>query len=139
MPLFNQNIARLTSPNGRFYEVHLAHAWCSCGRYQENGVPCDHALTFIYYLQREPANYMSQNLIIDTFLETYANNILPIAITPRLTPFDANLEDLEHNYTLSGQRVNHGLLTATLYLLAEDLWESESLGIAETAEFQEQN
>ena len=82
---------------------------------------------------------MPQNLSIDTFQKTYASNILPIDITPLLTPFDANLEDLEHNYTPTGQRVNRGLLTATLDLLAEDLRESESLGIAETAEFQEQN
>jgi len=82
---------------------------------------------------------MPQNLSIDNFQKTYETNILPIDITPLLTPFDAYLEDLELNYTPSSQRINRGLLTATLDLLAEDLRESESLGIAETAEFQEQN
>ena len=44
---------------------------------------------------------MPQNLSIDNFQKTYETNILPIDITPLLTPFDANLEDLELNYTRS--------------------------------------
>ncbi|RPA90411.1 hypothetical protein L873DRAFT_1821137, partial [Choiromyces venosus 120613-1] len=72
---------------------------------------------------------------------TYENNIWPIDITLLLTPFDANLDDLELNYTssASGERASRGLLMATLDLLAEDLWESESQGIPETTEFQEWN
>ena len=82
---------------------------------------------------------MPQNLSIDIFQKTYESNILPIDITPLRTPFDANLEHLEHNYTPSGEWVNRSLLTASLDFLAEDLRKSESLGIVETAQFQERN
>ncbi|RPA95717.1 hypothetical protein L873DRAFT_1845829 [Choiromyces venosus 120613-1] len=122
-----------------FYEVHLAHAWCSYSQYQENGVPCGHALACIYYLEKEPSNYMPKNLSINTFQATYENHIWLIDITPLLTTFDANLEDLELNYTssASGERASRGLLMATLDLSAEALRESESQGIPETTEFQE--
>ena len=82
---------------------------------------------------------MPQNLSINALQKTYENNILPIDITSLLTPFHANLEDLELNYAPSGQRIKRGLLTETLDLLAEDLQESESPGIVDTIEFQEQN
>ncbi|RPA91339.1 hypothetical protein L873DRAFT_1819675, partial [Choiromyces venosus 120613-1] len=80
-----------------------------------------------------------KNLSIDTFQATYENNIQLTDIALLLTPFDANLEDLELNYTssASGKSASRGLLTATLDLLTEDLQESESQGIPETVEFQE--
>ncbi|RPA90339.1 hypothetical protein L873DRAFT_1649501, partial [Choiromyces venosus 120613-1] len=54
---------------------------CSWGWYQENGVPCGHALACIYYFEKDPSNYMPKNLSIDTFQATYENNIQQIDIT----------------------------------------------------------
>ncbi|PUU79998.1 hypothetical protein B9Z19DRAFT_1124311 [Tuber borchii] len=118
--LSDYNVARVIGLNGKL-------------------VPCGHALACIYDVHKEPADYMLKNLTIEVFRDTYNINIKLIDITPRLTPFDTNLDALELNYMASGERANCGLFTTTLDLLAEDLWESEYQGIAETEEFQERN
>jgi len=40
--------ARVVQPDGRIYLVDLTARTCSCRRYQENGVPCGHAMTLIF-------------------------------------------------------------------------------------------
>jgi len=41
---------RVTQPNGIVKMVNLESATCSCGNYQENGVPCGHGLSCIMSL-----------------------------------------------------------------------------------------
>ena len=41
----------VTQPNGTVKIVNLETATCSCGNYQENGIPCGHALTCIMSLR----------------------------------------------------------------------------------------
>jgi len=55
-----QNIAQManeihghvTQPNGNVKIVNLATGTCTCGRYQENGIPCAHELTCIMNLHQ---------------------------------------------------------------------------------------
>ena len=55
-----QNIAQManeihghvTQPNGNVKIVNLATGTCTCGRYQEYGIPCSHALTCIMNLHQ---------------------------------------------------------------------------------------
>lgn len=54
-----QNVAQMadlthshvTQPNGTVKIVNLETATCSCGNYQENGIPCGHALSCIMSLR----------------------------------------------------------------------------------------
>ena len=43
---------RVTQPNGLVRIVNLDLATCTCGKYQENGVPCGHATTCIMQIQQ---------------------------------------------------------------------------------------
>ena len=54
---------------------------CTCGRYQEVGIPCGHAIACIRKLRRPPCDYIPEYFTVRAFRATYATNFLPIDIT----------------------------------------------------------
>ena len=43
---------RVTQPDGLVWIVNLDLGTCTCGKYQENSVPCGHAMTCIMQIQQ---------------------------------------------------------------------------------------
>ena len=52
--------------------------------YQDLGLPCQHVLACILYIQRTPQQYISDNLLANTWRQTYSINMRPIIFTPLL-------------------------------------------------------
>jgi len=71
----NEIMGRVTGLTGKTYFVDLQQGCCSCGRYQENAVPCAHAISCIYRLKRQPLEYMPHYLTIEAYNKTYSQNI----------------------------------------------------------------
>ena len=69
--------------NDNIYTVNLDNKTCSCTLFQENGIPCGHAITTIF----APRNggsiipYMPELLTIATWKETYSSNFPLIDIS----------------------------------------------------------
>jgi SWIM zinc finger len=60
--------------------VDIAAGTCSCGRYQENEVPCGHGVAFIYKQRHNLANYLPAALSQETWAATYATPMPAIDI-----------------------------------------------------------
>ena len=71
----NNIMGRVTGLTGKTYFVNLQQGCCSCGRYQENAVPCAHAISCIYRLKHQPLEFMPHYLTIEAYNKTYLQNI----------------------------------------------------------------
>ena len=71
----------VTSFTGKRYVVDFQKLICTCGRYQEVGIPCGHAIACIRKLQRPPRDYIPEYFTVQAFRATYTTNFLPIDIT----------------------------------------------------------
>lgn len=67
--------------DGQVYLVDLAHGTCSCMRYQENQIPCGHAIACILQVNRPLEEFLPNSLSIDTWRSTYTTNLQPVDIT----------------------------------------------------------
>jgi hypothetical protein len=68
--------------NSNVYPVDLEEGTCSCLVYQENRIPCGHAITAIFAVQgRDITPYMPDILTIETWKKTYTSNFPLIDIT----------------------------------------------------------
>ena len=71
----NKIMGRVTGLTGKTYFVDIQQGCCSCGRYQENAVPCADAISCIYRLKCQPLEYMPHHLTIEAYNKTYIQNI----------------------------------------------------------------
>lgn len=64
------------------YIVKLDEQWCSCGLFQNQDVPCAHAISCIYEsaLGAAPRNWVPYNLTLAAYHATYTQNLPPINI-----------------------------------------------------------
>jgi len=68
--------------NDNVYTVNLDNKTCSCTVFQENGIPCGHAITVIFARNgRSLVQYMPEILNITTWKKTYTSNFLLIDIS----------------------------------------------------------
>jgi len=68
--------------NSNVYPVDLEEGTCSCLVYQENGIPCGHAITAIFAVQGQDITpYMPDILTIKTWKKTYTSNFPLVNIT----------------------------------------------------------
>ena len=95
--------AQVVQCDGIIYLVNLATQFCGCGRYTENGVPCSHAIAFIYH-KREPLDvYLPDALKIETQIAAYTLAMPPISATGLKPAFDNNADS---DYEGLGQACN---------------------------------
>ncbi|KAF8461114.1 hypothetical protein BDZ91DRAFT_388080 [Kalaharituber pfeilii] len=59
-------------------DLNLQH--CECGRFSRNGIPCDHALSVIQYLQQPIHSYIPSVFWISIWKKTFLQNLKPISI-----------------------------------------------------------
>lgn len=84
--------AQVVQYDGIIYLVNLATQSCGCGRYAENGVPCSHAMAFIYH-KREPVDaYLPDALRIETQIAAHALAMPPISVAGLKPAFDDNAD-----------------------------------------------
>jgi len=66
--------------NNKQFIVNLQTRTCTCGPYQENGIPCGHALSSIHHLGHLANTYISDSFSILTLKHTYSSNFNPIIL-----------------------------------------------------------
>lgn len=77
---------------GRLFLRNLARQWCSCGHFQENGIPCRHAFSIIRQVQNHsPGDYIPQFFSLITWGTTFSTNLRPVSLED-LSQFN-NLEN----------------------------------------------
>jgi len=89
------NEAQVVQCDGVIYLVNLATSCCGCGRYAENGVPCSHAMAFIYHKREGLDAYLPDTLKMETQIAAYSLAMPPVSIAD-LKPAmddDANSDD----------------------------------------------
>jgi SWIM zinc finger len=72
--------------------VNTATARCGCGRYQQDGVPCSHAIAFIHSQGEGLERYLPASLTIANWAASFEAVLSPIDISG-LRPTYNNLED----------------------------------------------
>jgi zinc finger SWIM domain-containing protein 3 len=68
----------ITTLQDKKYVVDLVKKSCACGRFQENCVPCGHAVALIRKLKHQPREYMPAVFSLENYEKTYARNINPV-------------------------------------------------------------
>lgn len=81
----DHSTAEVTQANDRVYIVNLDQRRCDCGHFQENGIPCGHAFSFIYSIGQSPRAWVPNLFTLTAWRSTYLTNLQPI-----------NIEDLTH-------------------------------------------
>jgi hypothetical protein len=72
--------------NNNVYTIDLETKECSCKGFQENGIPCGHAITAIFaYPGRDLIPFMLEILSIATWKRTYSDNFPLIKYHPPIT------------------------------------------------------
>ncbi|CAN0829506.1 hypothetical protein LINGRAPRIM_LOCUS2989 [Linum grandiflorum] len=77
-PKFNGDSEyQVEGPKGTFV-VNLRARTCACGKWQLCGIPCEHAISCIFYNQESPENYVHSWFKVGTYLEAYVFPIHPL-------------------------------------------------------------
>lgn len=85
------NEAQVVQSDGVIYLVNLATKHCGCGRYAENGVPCSHAMAFIFFKGESIEGYLPDSLKMETQIAAFQEPMPPISIAglkPAIDPGD---------------------------------------------------
>lgn len=70
----------VTDANELVYIVDLVAQTCECGQYQDNGIPCGHAYTFIRELGENPIHYVPRHFTAESWRKTYNTNMTAISL-----------------------------------------------------------
>lgn len=70
----------VTDANERVYIVDLVAHTCECGQYQDNGIPCSHAHTFILEIGENPIHYVPRHFTAESWKKTYNTNMTAISL-----------------------------------------------------------
>ena len=79
--------------------MNTATAHCSCGHYQQNGVPCSHAMAFIFSQGEMLEHYLPKSMAIMTWALQYEVALPPIDISglrPAYNDPDDNADAVGH-------------------------------------------
>jgi len=73
--------AEVVQANGKVFLTNLARRWCSCGHFQENGIPCGHAFSLIRQVPNcSPRDYIPHFFLLTTWQATYSLNLRPVSL-----------------------------------------------------------
>jgi hypothetical protein len=79
---FSTPTQAIVSTYGRLqYIVNLDLKTCTCGIYQEQDVPCAHAISCIFESGGAPCDFVPYNLTLNAYCAAYATNLPPVDIT----------------------------------------------------------
>ena len=70
-------VQRKNNPT-RFRTVNIETRKCSCGFYQEHGVPCHHFCAAILFLKGHPRDFIAQEHQLETLRQTYIGTTIPV-------------------------------------------------------------
>jgi hypothetical protein len=73
--------------------VNTTTAHCGCGRYQHDGVPCSHAMAFIFSQSMSIEPFLPRSLSIATWAASYEAALPPIDISGLKPTFDDDADD----------------------------------------------
>jgi hypothetical protein len=73
--------ARVVGASGLIHLVDLAAGTCSCRRYQANGVPCGHAMSFIFRQKLTLEPFLPPVLSTAVWQEAFTTPLPPIDIS----------------------------------------------------------
>ena len=79
--LASLTIGRVQQPNGYINNGNLGTKSCGCRRFQQNGIPCGHAIACIALLRKHLHDFCPHLLSTSTWQQTYATNFLPVDIS----------------------------------------------------------
>jgi hypothetical protein len=71
----------LTTGTSKRYAVDISKKECSCGFYQEELIPCSHAIKFLTSIGRDPKNYCSGIHTVEYLRQMYAEGDDPVHAT----------------------------------------------------------
>jgi hypothetical protein len=74
-------VGRVVQPNGTIYLVDLAARTCSCCLFQENGIPCGHAMSMIFLGGGDLTPYLPPILSAAQWAATYRVPLPPIDVS----------------------------------------------------------
>jgi len=78
-------IAENTPYGTRYHQVNLQTKSCTCYKYQQNDIPCTHALALILRLNYLfPLVFLPQFCSVQTWQNTYSSNFHPIIFGPHV-------------------------------------------------------
>ena len=66
--------------NNQEFIVNLEARTCTCRHYQDNGIPCRHALSSIHHIGHSANTYISDAFSITTLKNTHRSNFNPIIL-----------------------------------------------------------
>ena len=72
---------RVIQSDGLIYLVNTATQHCGCGRYQQDGVPCSHAMAFIFAQGESLEPYLPASMSIVRWAASYEAVLPPIDIS----------------------------------------------------------
>lgn len=78
--LSSPTTACIEQPNGHVYLVDIGAGTCTCKHYQENRIPCGHAIAFILRINRPQEQFLPAILSVPTWRATYTTNLNPVDI-----------------------------------------------------------
>jgi hypothetical protein len=67
--------------SGQSYVVDLERRRCTCGEFQNHGVPCAHAMSFLREIGSAPRDWVPYNLTLEAYRRVYETNLPPIDIS----------------------------------------------------------
>ncbi|CAA0806734.1 MuDR family transposase [Striga hermonthica] len=60
-------------PYGSKFRVHLGERTCSCRKWELTGIPCEHAISGLFFLGHDPEEYVDSWYKKETFLKAYSS------------------------------------------------------------------
>ncbi|KAL0396554.1 UNVERIFIED_CONTAM: hypothetical protein Scaly_0103800 [Sesamum calycinum] len=91
----------LTGQGSRTYVVKLKHYQCSCGKWENHGIPCSHAIQTYRHFGVNASNFIPPYYSIQAYKKTYEVRFEPVRGEECWDP--VNFE-LVHNPTLRARR-----------------------------------
>ena len=83
--------AEVQGVNTPTYIVNIPNRGCTCTHFQENGIPCAHAIAFLIWRKERPEPFVPEWFQTRNILEAYRDNLRPIrthdlAVTETVIP-----------------------------------------------------
>ena len=79
-PVHESEEAVVQAPGRAPYLVNLYSRTCSCTQFQQNGIPCTHAMAFLHQKGIRPENFLPPVFSIQNLHDSYWINIRPAVI-----------------------------------------------------------